>query len=292
LQRLSLQNPSFEYIRKILELLYSSQFIPEGEGAEIRIDFFPLKWAKKYGLNTYAMMNALKILEKEGILLIENSKGGEVYFKVLPAPYQVREYIETFAGKSPAAAILEKIIRSYMDVFDYPVKANWDVLSEKWEVEKEKLMKIMQTLHAHGWIELRSPESTMQLVFLRNRDDAALNMHRKRIESHLQISRQKAFKILQYVENTTRCRVDFIKEYLGEPEGFICGKCDVCVKNSGRGADLKSRTVWEFIKANGLVSYHDLVRYFGQGNHLDTLIRELVEDGKIKIDENRNLKAL
>ncbi len=290
LQRLEWQLPRFDYIKKIMQQLYSSHFIAEGEGEGIRKEFNPLKWAKKYGYKPYKLVSALKILESHGLILLRNTDKFKSEIQLTAPPDKAREYIEIFKSTSTPAHILELLIRNFPDIYDYPVGIYTDELAEKWEIHQNELKKMLRNLHKQGWVDFKENRENMEIIFLQNRQDSYLNMLRKSIENYLQIKREKALYMLRYTDNYQICRVGFIKDYFGENARFECGKCDICTSSRKVKFEDLENQILEFIKINQPIDFHALVLHTGKETETNRIVKELIEKNKIFIDENRNLR--
>ncbi len=290
LQRLQWQLPSFEFIKEVMQRLYSSYFIADGEGEGVRVDFDPVKWAKKYHYKTYPLASALKILENQGLILLENADGHKSEIMIKASPGKVREYIHLFKDQSRPAQVLEWLVRSFPDIFDYPVKVFLNDLAGKWQTDRKTLLKSLHNLHAQGWITFKEQTADMQIVFLNNRQDDYLYMLRKSIENYLKIRREKALQMLQYVENSHQCRVGFIKRYFDEERDFVCGQCDVCVSKKQVSFDELERKIIAYVKEKSPADFHSLVVLFGKEHEINRVVKNLLEKDVLFLDENRKLR--
>ncbi len=290
LQLLDAQIPDFSFIKEIANRVYVSHFIAEGEGEGVQKDFDPVKWSKKYGYHTYKTVSALKILENQGLWILENADSYQSKIQIISNPEQVREYIEYFKDTHKTAQILELLVRSFPDIFAYPVRIQIQDLEKKWSVSQNEIKKYLKILHNQHWILWEESRSQMQIFFLRNRQDSYLNMLRKPIENYLKIRRDKALEMLRYTENRSQCRVEFIKQYFDEEKSFACGQCDVCINANQTSKKIPDETeILEYIKINQPIDFHSLVNHFGQKEILETIVRNLLENDSIEFDKARNL---
>ncbi|NPA43203.1 MAG: RecQ family ATP-dependent DNA helicase [Chlorobi bacterium] len=288
LTQLEWQLPSFEFVRDLMRRLYSSHYIAEGEGADIRVDFDMAEWAESQGLPLYKTATALALLEKHGLILLDRPDAGTVEIQITASPAAVREYTDTFRQSRPAARVLESLVRTFPGIFDYPVKTRIAELAHKWEMPSARIRTLLRQLHASGWIDFKERAGGQLLVFLQNRQDSYLHMLRPAIEHYLKNRRQKAMDMLAYAANRDQCRVGMMKAYFGEEEHFACGRCDVCAPVSDSPLH-GPEALLEYVRRRQPVSYAELERLTTDRRRLDEWIRLLVERGMLATDARRRL---
>jgi len=288
LRQLEWQIPGFEFIRDIARKLYSTHYIAEGEGAEMRIDFDPVEWANRWHYPAYKVVSALKILENQGLILLENADRHHIEIEIPVPPAQVREFIKLFGNVKKTASVLELLVRTFPDIFDFPVKTTYGILSKKWQMPQNEIKKYLKNLFQQGWINLSENQGQMRIIFLQNRQDSYLNMLKPSIERYLKNKRRKAEEVLRYVENISRCRVAFLKEYFEEDRDFMCGKCDICTRHQTTEEFHWDKRVLDFIRENQPVDFNTLLIRFGDKKKLSYWLKKLMEMKLIKTDDNRN----
>jgi len=284
-EKMDWQFPSFDFIRQIYTRLYQSHFIPEGEGEGTEIFIRLVQWAKKYGFSPYKIMIALKILENHG--LIRLTEEGELHsrLRVVVAPGKVREYVES-EPRNAVKRTLEMIIRSVLDVFDYPVSFDEDRFSRKWNISKEDLRKHLDILDKHGWIEYSNAKGMIRIVFLRPWHERLINTYRRSMEHYLKIKRDKALKMLDYVRNEHQCRVEFLKAYFDEKIPFSCENCDVCLRK--KQGDLKriQSEIMRLLRQTPM-TYAEMRPYIFDEEKWRRVLDYFVDGGIIAMDKKR-----
>jgi len=286
LRQLEWQIPDFEFIRTVLRQIYSTFYIAEGEGEGERVSFDPVVWSKKRNYPAYKTVNALKILENQGLLLLENAEKKPLEIQINAPPDQVRAYIRTHDENSPAG-ILELIVRTFPDVFHFPVTTSYGYLASQWHLPKEKIAKRLHTLHHHGWINLRENTGGMEIIFLQNRQDSYMHMLKPSILRYLENKRNKAMEMLRYADNRRICRVEFLKKYFEEPDAEPCGQCDICISRPAEKKGFSRRKILDFIRNHQPVDYHSILLYGGDKKQTEKYLQFLLETGVIVMDNDR-----
>jgi len=290
LKYLEWQLPSFEFIAEIARKLYETHYIAEGEGADLRLDFDLTEWARKWGYTPFQTASALKILESHGLILLENASKSQWEIFIPAAREAVREYIRNFKTVNRSASVMELLVRTFPDIFDYPVKISPNLLAKKWEMPVIDISKHFKNLRNQGWIEFTPATGNMQLIFLHNRQDSYLNMLKPHINRYLNNKRKKALQMLQYVNNTTICRVEFMRRYFEEENPAPCKKCDVCITRSQQDKNRLDKEILQFIRENQPADYHDIILKFGNKQQIDKILTKLIEADLILQDQHRRFR--
>jgi ATP-dependent DNA helicase RecQ len=116
-------------------------------------------------------------------------------------------------------------------------------------------------------------------------DEKTINRISKRILKQQKNKDKKAEKLLEFVENKTRCRSQQLLQYFEEKDSVSCGICDVCLKNKKRPKTV-SKTQKELLlgllKKEGELSSRALVTLMEENENcvLKTL-QTLLEEGQI-----------
>ncbi|MCS7075173.1 MAG: RecQ family ATP-dependent DNA helicase [Bacteroidia bacterium] len=95
--------------------------------------------------------------------------------------------------------------------------------------------------------------------------------------------------MLNYVQNTTQCRMEYISQYFGEMNTKPCGKCDVCV---GRHKKTLNQNLFDRIKlevmllvAQQPLSYDEVIKKINTGNpqQREQVLRYLIDNNEVKL---------
>jgi len=278
------QWPSFERIRDTYARIMGRLGIPpgEGEGSEHWIDL--RQWATGWDMSVYTLYSILKILEKYGLLRLEEGLDHLSKIHIPVSPASLRQFLENEADQSPHWQVLLWLTRSFPQIFDEEIRFSPRHWATRWEIDRADLERYLDFLARQGWIRYEKGRDKAALTVLSNRDDYYLNMHREAIRRHMEIKREKVRKVQAYL-HTVGCRVGFMKSYFGEEEGFICHRCDNCLKSQDDSSAL-SRLKRLLQQPQGY-SRAELLKYFPDHEWLDRMLEKWMDSRRIRMDAHR-----
>ncbi|MCS7028873.1 MAG: RecQ family ATP-dependent DNA helicase [Bacteroidia bacterium] len=100
---------------------------------------------------------------------------------------------------------------------------------------------------------------------------------------------EKLEAMLNYVQNTTLCRMEYISQYFGEKNTKPCGKCDICV---GRHKKTLNQDIFDKIKLEIMllvsqrpIFYEEILKTVTTGNpqQREQVLRYLIDNQEVKL---------
>ncbi len=225
--------PSLQFLREVYEALCSYLRIAYNSGAETTHDFDLRDFCSKQKLDTVKAINALKLLEQQGLLYLTDGFYSRSAVKVSCS----KEVLYKFQTDKPALEPLVKfILRTTEGVFDdfHPIEE--ETAATRLKVSVEEVVKQLNTLNKAGIFNYQPRKNKPQLIFLKPRaqkenlrlDNAFIEKRKKDYEHRLSAVRN-------YVLNTQSCRTRQLVKYFGEQLDENCGICDVCAAQKKAG---------------------------------------------------------
>jgi ATP-dependent DNA helicase RecQ len=217
-------------IRLVYQHLMNYLQLPSGAGEGQYYDFNLIAFAERFGLETSAVTDILKVLEQEGLLTFQQ----QVY---LPARVQFtigKEALYDFEKEHPALQpLIHSLLRSYEGIFDQPVpirerQLTYNTRSAPGQVAAD--LAQLQAYHVVGYVP--SKESP-QLYFFRNRV-AAEEFYIDPVK-YRERKEQYAIRIramIRYLGLAVECRSRYLANYFGDKDATDCGVCDNCLRNA------------------------------------------------------------
>jgi ATP-dependent DNA helicase RecQ len=285
--------PEISHIRSIYQAIGNYFQIPIGTGRETAFDFDLVQFSKNYGFQTLEVFHALKLLEKDGLILL--SEG-------ISAPSRVfvsakREDLYRIQVEQPSLdPFIKLILRNYPGIMtDFVVISESD-LSRKLEIPASKVEEIILSLQKLNVLSYAPHKEKPQLIFTserQNKEDLLLSNETYRDRKTSTLKRVQS--VIDFVTNNEQCRNIQLLSYFGESLSNRCGKCDVCVKrNSLLLTEIEFETIKNAIRdllldrpypVFELVSEID----FYKDEKILEAIRWLIDNKVIQKDENDNL---
>jgi ATP-dependent DNA helicase RecQ len=217
--------PTIDRIKDVYEALGNFFDIPVGSGKGGVYDFDLSEFVSRFRLPVGETYNSLTFLQREGYLEFteEINNPSRVLFIVS------RDDLYKFQVANEAFdSFIKLLLRSYTGMFTEYVPVNEEFLAKKTGVSREMIYKYLVTLASQKIISYIPGKKTPFVIFTEERLD------RKSIlistDNHRDLKAKYIFrmgKILDYVENNTRCRMEMLLNYFGE-ESERCGLCDTC----------------------------------------------------------------
>ena len=246
--------------------------------------------AKSFKLPARLFYNAVRILDKEGVIILNENpdRFGEIRFRITPEA--VLHYKQKYPQWEP---IMDHVLRRLGGVVYSESKR---FLPNRWaralDMEEVALKEELKKMQKNGLIYFRPPINFPTLRFTLHRHKLSrmeLNWHKYNfLKDQGKIRKDQ---LLYYVEAEEGCRSLILQRYFGEKTEEFCGKCDLCLarKRTERGGNELARAIYEEIVEilkGGSVGYPELIRLVEAGTEQDreSVVRRLVDAGLVTTD--------
>jgi len=225
-----------DFIKLIYKKLNQHFFISKGEQPLTSFAFNLQDFCEKYKLNMFKTYNAIQTLEKEGVLLYEQSfnRLSTIIFKASNA--QVLNYINKHTKYKE---LIQLILRSYGGVFENKIPINETYLAKKLHRLKTDIKADLKQIEKEFIIEYANQNNNTKIQFLVMREDnITINRISKNINQRNDIKLNKAEAILNYINDNKVCRNTQLLSYFDENSNTDCGICDVCLRKKNKTSNL------------------------------------------------------
>ena len=230
--------PSVKFIKKVYFNLNQFYNIALGELPFESFDFSLQKFCALYQLNLLQTYNAIKILEQENILLLNENYSKKSSFKFSVSNQQLFNYLDNYPSKND---FIQLILRSYGGVFEHYTIINEYVLSKKLNCSKNEIIKKLKELQEQGIIKYSYADTNSKLNFMVVReDDYTINRISKNIEQQNNLKYEKLKAVIDFIQNKQTCRTIQLLSYFNETATTPCGTCDVCISKNKKSTPLKN----------------------------------------------------
>lgn len=223
-----LRFPSPEEIREIYQSVANYLHLPSGSGEGQYFDFDLSDFLKKFRLPGHSVAYALKALEQEGWLALN-----EQVFLPPRVEFTVgKDELYAFEKNHPALeACIKTLLRAYGGIFDQPTPVSLKTIAGLLKTDIETAGRQLLQLDQAGIIRYQPQKDTPQILLLRNRiaagdlyiDITAYNNRKTEFTKRMK-------QMLAYVNEEACCRSRLIGNYFGDPGVKSCGICDHCLK--------------------------------------------------------------
>lgn len=285
---LSLSWPELQTIKTVYSALGNFLQLPVGAGKDMSFDFNIGVFCKTYGLKPVTVYNTLKILERDGYLLLNDAWDSPSRVLFICS----KEDLFAFQVKNVLAdKIIRMIIRSYSGIFTDFTRINENEIAHRTGIDSPIVVEVLNKLHSMGYLEFIKSKSEPQLVFSTERlDSNELLLSKVYYAERKNQAFQKLSAVIKYAESDKECRSCNLVTYFGQENSEACGICDVCINKkrvkltSKQNNDMVQQI--NFQLSNQKMKIHDLVICLNQyrEDELLSIVRWLIEEEKIILD--------
>ena len=224
--------PELDRIKLIYNALGNYFSIPVGAGENVSYPLVLADFANRYGFNVVEVFHALKILEKEGFLMLSDSfdEPSKVMIKAS------RDDIYGFQVNNPQYSDLVKcMLRSLPGVLTDFVRINEEILAKKAGLTVEKVVEQLKKLEAYNFLSYAPRNDKPQVLFLSEFVDAKhLGLSKENYYDRKKDAEERVQAVVDFVNNDEECRSVQLLRYFNEKTRKTCGRCDVCLKQQHR----------------------------------------------------------
>ena len=282
-QRRSTQKISIDFIKKVYLKLNQYFYIGKGELIETPFAFNLDDFCQSYQLPSQQTATAIHTLQLQGVLVTHREFQKRASLKFIASSSMVLRYGEQHPALNP---LLKTVLRNYGGLFENFVNINEFELAKKNSILKRQVIVGLEKLHKEGLVIYRPANKDATLEFLVPREDEkTINRISKRIVKQQNNKDKKAKKLLNFIENNTRCRSQQLLQYFEENDSVSCGICDVCLNNkkqTKKVSKTEKDLLLALLKKEGELSSRALVTMMkkNEDSVLKT-VQTLLEEGQI-----------
>ncbi|TMI69959.1 MAG: RecQ family ATP-dependent DNA helicase [Bacteroidetes bacterium] len=224
----SLRFPSLDDIKQVYQSIANYLRVPAGDGEGQYFDFDISDFLKKFKLNSYTVLYALKALEQEGWLSFNEQVFLPARVNFTTGKNQLYEFEKNYPLLEP---VIKTLLRAYEGIFDYPSPISEMMIARLLREDVEKVKEQLRQLNQYGIIEYQQQKDTPQLFFLKSRsrvEDLSINKPGYAARKEKLASRIR--EMIQFIGTTNQCRSKMIGVYFGDESMNDCGICDNCLR--------------------------------------------------------------
>ena len=282
--------PDLDRIKLIYNALGNYLNIPIGAGENVSYPFVIYDFANRYGFSVVEVFHTLKLLEKEGFLILSDSfdEPSKVMIKAS------RDDLYGFQVNHPTfGELIKYMLRGLPGVLTDFVKINEETVAKKIGLTVEKVQEQLKKLEAYNFLSYAPRNDKPQVLFLTEFVDTKhFNLSKDNYHDRKRDAEARVQAVIDFVENDDECRSVQLLRYFNERTNKVCGRCDVCRKHSAQPvsyATIEQRL--ESMVSESSESVESVVTKCGDIDEAKVLdsIRFLVDSGVLKLDKDGRL---
>ena len=298
-ESIQIAHPSIDQLKKVYQHLANHYQVAIGSHHMTTYDFDLEVFAHVYGLKPQIAYHALKALEGEGLVQLNEafSQPAQLYISTDP------KNLYTFQVAHITYDLLIKaLLRLYGgELFSTFSNVSIPHIARFLNITPQEVKKKLQALDRLALIRYLPQKDTPQLTFTTSRHPAAsLPLSSKSLKQRSTIAKKKADAVAHYTTQQYRCRVQLLLEYFGEKYDQQCAQCDVCLAREKERSNLAAE---DYQKYRCLILQHlqagtqelseivDAVDLNAAKTVLAT-IRQMLDNGELAYDNTSRLIQL
>lgn len=298
LERADIAYPPIEYIRKVYQSLANFFRVAVGSSLMSSYDFDLAEFIQTYQLEMLPTYNALKVMQEEGFLELNESFYSPSTIHLLVDQSKLYEFQIAHAKLDP---LIKVLLRMYGgELFVTYISIQEEKLAKMLNLPATEIVRALEQMDQFGIIAYNKRKDRPQVTFLTPRYDAVqLPLHIRRIEERSANSKEKARSIVAYVSNNQLCRTTQLLHYFGEESDLQCGVCDVCLaqKKEKRKAELETKIrsqVVDVLASGETFSLEALLQAMGLKNEpfVIGILREMEDEGLLETSGEGKIKQV
>ena len=289
-ENLSQSFPELDRIKLIYNALGNYFNIPVGAGENISYPFIIYDFANRYGFSMVEVFHTLKILEKEGFLLLSDSFDEPSKLMIKAS----RDDIYGFQVNNPQfGELIKYLLRSLPGVLTDFVKINEEIIARKIGSTAEKVQEQLKKLETYNFLSYAPRNDKPQILFLSEFVDIKhFSLSKENYHDRKRDAEARVKAVIDFVNNNEECRSVQLLRYFNEKTKKVCGRCDVCLKQGRQPIPYASvEEKLESLVGESPQSIQEVLSKcdgFDEDKVLDS-IRFLVDNGVLQLNEDGQL---
>lgn len=293
-ERAAMAYPPADFLKKVYQSLANYYRMAVGSGMMSSFDFDLAIFTGTYNLEVLMTYNALKVLQEEGLLELNESFFSPSTLKFMVDQSKLYEFQ---IANAKLDSLIKILLRTYGgELFVEFLKIQESKLAKSMTLSERDLIKMLEYMDQVGVISYNKRKDQPQITFLTERFDAGkLPLNLKRIEERRLNAITKANAMIAYVNNDKVCRANQISYYFGEVSDYFCGICDVCIskkKGTDKGGEQVRKKIIQTLEEGKEFSLYTIQEVSGLKNDQTTIgiLREMEDEGLIVSEPSGNYK--
>ena len=283
--------PELDRIKLIYNALGNYFNLPVGAGENVSYPFVIGDFANRYGFSLVEVFHTLKILEKEGFIMLSDSfdEPSKVMIKAS------REDIYGFQVNNPQFSDLVKhMLRGLPGVMTDFVKINEETMAKKIGMKPEKVVEQLKKLESYNFLSYAQRNDKPRILFLSEFVDTKhFGLSKENYYDRKKDAEERVKAVVDFVNNDEECRSVQLLRYFNEKTKKTCGRCDACLRKASNRVPYN--TIVEKVQSVMSETPQPLQEVLAQCSEFDEAevldsIRFLVDNGVLQLEKDGSVR--
>ena len=294
-EKVGQSQPDAEVLKNTYQALSNYLQLAEGSAMGESFNFDLSAFCDRFGLKPITTFAALKKLEEQGFIQLNEGfhRPSKVHFLV-----GKKKLYEFQVANGHFDQLIKGLLRLYGgELFSSYVSVSEQQIGKAvgWNAAEARIG--LGQLHKMQFLDYEPASGKPQVTFLTPRQDAGrLPLDTVRLGERRALALAKMEAMIEYVEQSHRCRTQFIQSYFDEEVFDTCGACDVCLEKKKKENRAQTKDYHDqvllLLKQKPMTS-EELEKAVGPTDQelLVEVIREMLDANEINYDEFWVLRA-
>lgn len=293
-ERIKMAHPALEQIKKVYQHLANYYQVAVGSHEMATYDFDLEHFSHAYGLRPQLAYRALKTLEEEGLVQLNETYSPSAQLHIPTDPKTLYAFQVAHENYD---SLIKALLRLYGgELFSTLNNVSVQHMANFLESTPQEVTQKLQALDRLAIIQYYPPQTSPQLTFITPRHPAALlPLDKKRLMRRANIAKERGEAVVHYAAHPHCCRVQLLLKYFGEIVDRKCGQCDVCLREKEKNGPNETHKKYRDVilqrlqgGAQELSQITDSIDPTTEATMLAT-IRDMLDNGELVYDRAHRL---
>ena len=292
IKRVETSFPEIDFIRRIYQALGNYFQIAFGAAQGRSFPFDISTFCNRYDFPPIKTLNAIKFLEKENYITLDDVAHLPSRFKVKLPHHEVYNF--KVAHKA-YTGFIDLLLRSYSGYFEEYVELRESDLARKINTSRFKVVKALEYLKHLNAIDYIPQSDTPQITYITERlNEKTLPISKTLHQDLKEQTIARAHAMEYYLTNTEQCRSQVLLTYFAESTSTPCGTCDICLEQKRNIDETKVEETKEQIHSllqEKSIVLDELFKDLSTHNHLvwKKALDHMIKEGIVQLSLDNTL---
>lgn len=245
--------PPSDFVKRVYQALANYFQIPVGGGYLVSYGFDLDKFCATYDLQRTEAFHAIRFLEREGFVLLNEAFDSPSRVKILVDKIALYDFQLRNFNYDP---FIKRLLRFYGgEIFTSYVHISEETLAKSLKCPVDEISKGLEFLAARNIVDYEKRSDMPQIQLLTERYDISrLPIQAASVKKRQEKDTAKTDAVVHYAGHPGQCRSIMLLQYFGEKDASYCNICDHCVQRKKAGQHLTgavSDIIHAFLSVNG-----------------------------------------
>ena len=244
-QRIAVQFPPKEYIRKVYDHLAYFYQIAIGDGFNRNFEFPTETFCRTFKHFPLPLESALNILQRAGYIEYQAEEDSQARLMFILE----RDDLYRLKNNSPQEDLLiVALLRNYTGLFNHYQFIDESYLAQQTGMERPQVYMTLRQLSQKNILHFIPQKKTPYVRYAQRREESERLMFPPAIYEDLKERfAYRIQKMIEYATEENECRSRVLLRYFGETDADDCGQCDACLDRRSLSTEEATKSILQLL---------------------------------------------